>query len=129
MCFLSASFLSTVDAYGTCKARSGDHHRVNETSYDRSVVYFAHELLTHCYLYRCTGGLRYNVYGVYCVRWVLCNMNECVSMSMCVNTCTIVCLCTKVREWVSNAIPYLSHSFVMVTSCTILTPPMGHNEE
>ena len=26
-------------------------------------------------------------------------------------------MCSKVREWLSNVTPYLSHSFVMVTLC------------
>ena len=38
------------------------------------------------------------------IMWLMCmhNMNECIRMRMCMNTCTLVCMCTKVRKWVSN---------------------------
>ena len=58
------------------------------------------------------GGIRVEHYKVVVV---YSNVYEYVSISMYMNTCIFVCMRTKVREWVSNVPPYLSHSFVTVT--------------
>ena len=38
-----------------------------------------------------------------------------MSMSMCMNTCTFVCMCTKVREWVPTCFILCNGLFVTVT--------------
>ena len=59
---------------------------------------------------------KHQEYGWKTIKWLacMCNGYEYVRMSMSMNTCTFVCMCTKVREWVSNVTPYLPHSFVTV---------------
>ena len=57
------------------------------------------------------GGIRVGV-----MMWLMCmcKVNECVRMSMCMDTCTIMCMCTRNLR---NGLIYNGH--VTVTFCII----------